>query len=121
MINPIEILHELALWAHTKKHDFWEVVQLYREQQLRNNDPQWDNEVPADVSAIPYVVNYRNRRHIFIYNPGTTLTLTDTAGEWKQTLNAQTWTNVSIPNGTRLTATTGPAVIKVKCTDEVIP
>lgn len=119
--NPIDIIHEFVSWAHAKRTEFNQLVNLSIEQFLRTDDPQWDNDVPADVSTMPYVVNYKNRRHIYIYNPGTVLTLTDTAGEWKQTLNPQSWTNVSIPNGTRLTATTGPAVIKVKCTDEVVP
>lgn len=120
-MEPLEFIHDFIRWCHVKKEEFWEVVRLLKEQILRANDPQWDNEVPADVSVQAYVVNYKNRKHIFIYNPGAQMTLTDVAGEWKQTLNAQSWTNVSIPNGTRLTASSGPAVIKVKCTDEVIP
>lgn len=122
MENPLQVLHEFISWCHVKKHEFWEVVLLIREQFLRTNDPQWDDNVPQDVSKQPYIVNYKNRRHIFIYNPAATpLTLKDGTGEWTIALAATSWNNVSIPNGTQLTASSGPATIKVKCTDEVIP
>jgi hypothetical protein len=120
--NPLELLHEFIQWCHTKKQDVTEVLNLTREQYLRTNEPQWDDNVPSDVSTQPYVVNYKNRRHIFIYNPSATaITLQDGTGEWVIKLPANDWANVSIPNSTQLKASTGPAVIKVKCTDEVVP
>lgn len=118
--NPLEFLHEVIQFMHQKKHEFWETVCLIKEQMLRTNDPQFDTEIPADVSLMPYVVNYKNRRHIYAYNPGTTAyTLKDTAGEWTTTIGPQAWKNISFPNGTRLLATTGPAILKTVCTDEL--
>lgn len=121
-MNPLEILQDFIRYCHEKKHEFWEVVCLVREQFVRTNDPQWDDNVPQDVSKQPYIVNYKNRRHIFIYNPSSTaLTLTDGTGEWKTSLPAYTWSNVSYQNGVQLTASASPATIKVKCTDEIVP
>lgn len=120
--NPLEILHEFVEWAHGKRADFNQIVKLTIEQYLRTNEPQWDDNVPSDISKQPYVVNYKNRRHIFIFNPGSTaLTLTDGTGEWKVSLPPNAWSNVSFPNSLQLTASAGPAIIKVKCTDEVVP
>lgn len=124
MDNPITYLQEFIQWCHTKKEDFWEVVRLYKEQILRTDDPQWDNNVPQDVSVQPYVVNYKNRRHIYIYSKSPwPIVMQDVSGEYSTTLHPRTWTNVDFPNGTRLQAINpqaGMAVgIRVKCTDEM--
>lgn len=127
--NPLDILHEVMSYIHTKKHEFYEVLCMQREMLLRANDPQWDTEVPADISIQPYVVNYRNRKHIFIYNPQTyVVNLSDNAGEFTTQLLPNTWNHIDFPNGTRLQAVSGSSgtivaagvVIKVQCTDELI-
>lgn len=125
MQNPIQYLHEFVQWCHMRKEEFWEVVKLSKEQLLRTNDPQYDDGVPSDISAQPYVVNYKNRRHIYIYSKAPwPVVLKDNSGEWSTTLLPRTWTNVDFPNGTRLLAVNPvpgtPVTIKALCTDEFV-
>lgn len=116
-------MHPFLDWCHGHVDKIGQFLHLTVEKELRLSQPIYDDMVPADVSVMPYIVNYRNRRHIFIYNTEVTaVTLSDNAGEWTLTLQPQTWTFLGAPQGTQLKATTGTGVvIRVLCTDEILP
>jgi hypothetical protein len=68
----------------------------------------------------PYVVDYKNRRHIFVYNYSTT-TVVLTSNDGKViNLPPQVWSNLGFQQGTSL-STTATTLLEIKCTDEVIP
>jgi hypothetical protein len=73
-------------------------------------------------SSNPYIVDYQERKHIFLWLPSTSLTLSfEDYGQG--TVQAQVWTNIGMPVGTRVLAVGQVAntPIFVCCTDEVIP
>lgn len=118
-----DYIHDLIQWCHARREKFFDAVMLYIEQSKREVNPIYDTDIPSDISIQPYIVNYNDRKHIFAYNPSTTaITLSDATGEWNTSLPASSWTNISFPQSTRLKATTGTGVvIKIKCTDEMVP
>lgn len=119
--NPIELLHESIAWLHSKRENAGKALKLYLEEKERLNQPLFDSRVPPDVSLLPYVVNYQNRRHIYAYNPtASNIALTEKSGDFSVTLLPYVWNLIAAPNGTQLLATTGPAPIQVLCTDEVL-
>lgn len=121
MQNPAQLLHEFISWCHAKREDFNQAITLYLEHEKRLNQPLFDSRVPPDVSLLPYVVNYQNRRHIYAYNPSSSnIVLTEKAGDFSVTLLPYTWNLIAAPNGTQLLAQTGPANIQVLCTDEIL-
>jgi hypothetical protein len=113
-------LSEFMEWCHARKEQFYYAVESYLELTKRISNPLWDGNVPPDVSITPYTVDYKNRRHVFAYNPSTSIiTLIDAAGEFTTQLSAQSWTNISFPPGTKLKATIAGTSFKVLCTDEI--
>lgn len=119
--NPVELLHECVSWLHSKRENAGKALKLYLEEKERLNQPLFDSRVPPDVSLLPYVVNYQNRRHIYAYNPtASNIALTEKSGDFSVTLLPYVWNLIAAPNGTQLLATTGPAPIQVLCTDEVL-
>lgn len=73
-------------------------------------------------SSQPYIVDYQERKHIYIWLPSVSLTLSfDDYGTGM--VQAQVWTNIAMPPGVRIfapnNATTTP--IMVRCTDEMVP
>lgn len=118
--NPLEILHETVGWIHSKRHNLWEALELYISQQKRLNQPIYDSRVPSDVSVIPYIVNYNNRRHIYAYNnSGSNIVLNDILNEFNITLLPFVWNLIAVPNGTQLYAETS-STFQVLCTDEIL-
>jgi len=76
------------------------------------------------ISAnVPYVINYLERRHCYIWLPSTSLSLSfEDYGTG--TVSAQIWVNLGMPQGIRVfapTITSGTTPIYIRCTDEVIP
>src|SRR6266487_127528 len=73
-------------------------------------------------STMPYVIDYQERRHVYIWLPSSSLALSfEDYGSG--TVQAQVWTNLGLPEGIRVFATTqtsGTTPMYVKCTDEVI-
>lgn len=69
-----------------------------------------------------YIFDYRNRKHVFIWLPSTSLTLV--FGQFGTCVVAtQVWVNLGIQEGLEV-VTSGqstPTVMYVRCTDEVIP
>lgn len=69
----------------------------------------------------PWVVDYRNRKHIFIWFPTAQTIQFDDYGTGP--VQAQVWMNIGMPQGTRMfiTSATGLTEFMVRCTDETIP
>lgn len=69
----------------------------------------------------PWVVDYRNRKHIFIWFPSAQSISFDDFGTGP--IQAQVWINIGMPQGTRMfiTTATGPTEFMIRCTDETIP
>ena len=73
-------------------------------------------------SSNAYILDYRERKHIYFWLPSTALTLS--FGDYGSGLvQAQVWTNIGFPAAVPVLATGQVAntPIFVKCTDEVIP
>jgi hypothetical protein len=117
-----ERLEQFIEWCHVRKEQVYCAVETYLELAKRGTNPIWDDKVPPDPTVNAYVVDYKNRKHIFAYNPhSTTVQLADTANEFNTVLQPQTWTNISYAPGTQLKALFGPASFKVVCTDDIYP
>lgn len=70
----------------------------------------------------PYVVDYKDRRHVFIWTPTSQAVSLEDFGNG--TLAAQVWTNLGLPQGLKIYATgvtNGTVPIMIRCTNEVIP
>jgi len=81
---------------------------------------------PIDATVMvsntqPYVVDYRNRKHIFVWFPTAQTISVDDYGTGP--VQAQVWINLGLQQGTRLliTSVTAPTEIFIRCTDEIIP
>lgn len=82
----------------------------------RARDPLFEE---YQLGQQPWVVNYRNRKHIFFYNPTTTgITLTSNDGI-SMIVPTQSWVNCGLRPSTPLTASSGRLLIKF--TDEAVP
>lgn len=118
---PYNLIHELISWAHGKRENIGKALKIYLEEKERLNQPLFDSRVPPDISLLPYVVNYQNRRHVYAYNPtANNIVLIEKSGDFSVTLLPYVWNLIAAPNGTQLLATTGPAPVQVLCTDEVL-
>lgn len=119
-MSPLETLHETIGWIHGKRQEIWEALGLFIEKEKRLNQPIYDSRVPSDVSVIPYIVNYYNRRHIYAYNnTATNIVLNDVANNFNVTLLPFVWNLIAVPNGTQLYATRS-ITFQVLCTDEML-
>lgn len=120
--NIISKICQMVEYFHMRHLHFWQLLDKINEKLEREVEPHYPN-MPTDISVQPWVVDYMNRKHIFAYNgTGSSITLTsDDNNAWKTVLPANTWTNISYAPGTRLQATALNSVIRVKCTDELIP
>lgn len=118
-IPVFQELKELIIFVHLHRLRLYRMIELIIEMFERSIEPRYP-PVP-DAHQIPYTIDYQNRKHIFAYNPtNASITLTDTAGEWTFVLPQNAWTNISGPQGTKLSAS-ATAIFRVKCTDELIP
>lgn len=93
---------------------FSEFVSLVMGTIRKSEDPVFDEYQPG---LQPYIVNYHNRRHLFVFNTAATdLTLNSTDG-FQYLLPAQVWVPMGFKGGTAFTSVAGRLLIK--CTDEV--
>ncbi len=73
-------------------------------------------------STKPYIIDYKERKHLYIWLPSSSLALSfEDYGSG--TVQAQVWTNLGLPEGIRVFATaqtSGTTPLYVKCTDEVV-
>lgn len=66
----------------------------------------------------PFIVDYKDRRHLFIYS-GSALTLQcEDYGAFA--LSANTWTNFPFPQGMRVTPNTAGTIL-TRATNEIVP
>src|SRR5690348_2360291 len=116
-MNPLEMLNAMIEYAHAWHKRFWQLIELLIVREERAARPEW-LEVPQDVSLQPIILDYKNRKHLFAYNPsGSPVTLTsDQGGEWNTSIPANGWANISFPPNTRLKASAANTIIKIKCT-----
>lgn len=81
---------------------------------------------PIDATLListtqPYVVDFKNRKHIFVWSANAlTFTIEDIG---QIAVSANTWTNIGYQEGMRLVpqTTPNPVAIFVRATDESIP
>jgi len=73
-------------------------------------------------STRPYIIDYKERKHVYIWLPSSSLALSfEDYGTG--TIQAQVWINLGLPEGIRVFATaitSGTTPMYIKCTDEVI-
>ena len=70
----------------------------------------------------PWIVDYRNRKHVFLWLPSTALTLSfEDYGQG--VVQAQSWVNLGLPVGIRVFAPnqSSDTQILLRFTDELIP
>lgn len=115
-------LCDLIEFLHMRHLFFWQLLDRMNEKLEREIEAHFPN-LPGDISIQPWIVDYMNRKHIFAYNPTSSpITLTsDDNNAWGTVLAANSWTNISYAPGTRLKASAANTVIRVKCTDELVP
>lgn len=95
---------------------FSELVEDVRASIKNANNPDF---VDLTLGPQPYVVNYHNKKHIFLWAISN---FTAQIGELG-TFNfiGGNWYNISFRQGIIITPTTGNVNIFIKCTDEVVP
>ncbi len=95
------------------------------EKLLKAINKNTDKRVPLDAiyqisSTQPLIVEYKERRHLFIWSANAlTLTLEDIG---TLSVSANTWTNIGYTEGMRLTPASNTIVaVFVRATDESVP
>jgi hypothetical protein len=88
--------------------------------ELIQGRPPIDDHV-AISSVKPWEVDYRERKHIFIWLPVAQTLSFEEFGTGL--VPAQTWINLGMPTGTRVYASGSSSLIDmmIRCTDEEIP
>lgn len=94
-------------------------LQEIHESILQKRDPI-DQTIMAS-STQPWVVDYRNRKHIFLWFPTAQTVSFEDFGTGPVT--AQVWMNIAMPPSTRMFITSSSALVEfmVRYTDEIIP
>jgi len=78
------------------------------------------NYVVNVSSSSPYIVDFKGRKHVFVYGTSSANLTIDTVGAF--TMPAATWTNLSFEQGTRIVNDSSTFVpLYVRCTDEAVP
>lgn len=106
--EKLDAIHKIAETA----------ARLYRE---RTNTREPFYETVGISSSAPIVLDYRDRKHIFIWSANSlTISLEDIG---TLSLSANAWTNISFRPGLNLLATGQSSVVYVliKQTDETVP
>lgn len=84
--------------------------------------PAIDQTVQISATQ-PWVVDYHERQHVFMWLPGNALTLSfEDYGSG--VVNPQNWVNLGVPTGIRVFApqiTSGTTPIMLRFTDSIIP
>lgn len=125
MNNSDELLNKILLTLiHIKffnkdhaKEVFQEAVDRFLAELKKKDEPLFHT---FQLGTQPFRLNYKNRRHVFVYNYSTAaVTLAASDGQ-TVILPPQVWSNMGFQQGTSFTTTT-TSLIEIKCTDEVIP
>lgn len=101
------------------KEEFREVIENHLQELRRSYDPVFEDQT-MQPNGQPLVINYNNRRHIFLW---ATANLTATVGDLGSfTFTAGNWYNISFREGLRITNTGATSVnVQTKCTNELVP
>lgn len=69
----------------------------------------------------PWEVDYRERKHIFLWVPSSTVISMEDYGSL--TISATTWLNLGLPSGVRIFApsASNTVPIMIRCTNEIVP
>ena len=72
-------------------------------------------------STQPYIIDYRTRKHIFLWTATTLTLLLEDLGQVGAT--QYTWTNIGFSTGMKIYASgvTNPTAVFIRCTDETVP
>ena len=93
------------------------LCKIYEEIRRRSHIDQ-----TVQIGALtPYIVDYKQRAHIFIWSPTSISLSIEDYGTG--TIPAQIWLNIGIRSGTSIFApsfTTSTTPLMIRCTDEVI-
>lgn len=109
---------ELKLFSkdHAKEL-FQKAIDEFLSEVYKKNNPISNS---FQLGTQPFVLDYKNRGHIFVYNYSTaSVTLASNDGK-TVILPPQVWSNMGFNQGTSFN-TTATSLIEVKCTNEVIP
>jgi hypothetical protein len=99
-----------------KQHD--EKIELLKK--IDGRPPIDDHIVVSSVR--PWYVDYRERKHIFIWLPTTQTLSFEEFGSG--TVQAQIWINIGMPAGIKMLApnvTSGTIDVMIRCCDEELP
>ena len=96
---------------------FRDVIENAKSRYYRENNPEFTDQT---IGPQPYVINYKNRKHLFMYTPTSfTGTMQDLG---TVSFVAGNWYNMSFRPGTTLTVTSVASVnVLLKATDEIVP
>jgi hypothetical protein len=88
--------------------------------ELIQGRPPIDDHVTIS-SVKPWQIDYRERKHVFIWLPTTQTLSFEEFGSGP--VQAQVWVNLGMPPGTRVYAPNSSSLIDmmIRCTDEEIP
>lgn len=108
---------------HVRHHQQWDTLKQIGRLLLSTAKHPPIDDVFQISSSKPYVLDYQERRHVFLWLPSSSLQLSfEDYGTG--TVSAQLWVNLGMPSGIRIFAplvTTTTTPIYIRCTDEVIP
>lgn len=118
------LLHRFLLaFPGVRKEHLHDIFNTFHDKSLneidRSYDPEYDDQT-LQPNGQPYYVNYKNRRHVFMWvitnfsaSVGTLGTFNFVGGNWY---------NISFRPGTAITLTSATAVnIHLKSTNEMVP
>jgi hypothetical protein len=100
------------------EHKTHKLLDTIRE--LIDGRPPLDDHVVIS-SVKPWNVDYKERKHVFIWLPTTQTLSFEEYGTG--TVQAQVWINLGMPHGIKVLApsATGTVDMMIRCTDEEIP
>lgn len=121
--NDNLLIQFLARFPGVTKQHLHDVFNKYHEESLREIKKSYDVDY-IDMTLVqngqPYVVNYKNRRHLFLWCITNFTATIGTYGSFS--FVAGNWYNISFRDSTPITLTSATSVnILVKATNEVIP
>ncbi len=118
----MDFIQDIA--EHTRHHETLDTLKQIERLLLSLARQEPIDRMVAISSTQPYVINYQERKHVYLWLPSSSLQLSfEDYGTG--TVSAQIWVNLGMPQGIRVYAPTitAPGVttpIYVRCTDEVI-
>ena len=115
LLNAINAKYRLLEPQHLRVI-FGDLVDELRAEIGKANTPVFYN---VQFGQQPFVLDYKNRKHVFVFNPTGSAIIMTTNDGISVTLPSQAWTNIGLEPSTAFSAASGRVV--VKCTNEVTP